>query len=533
MKKVQRHTSILAAAALLFFYATAWLGTPPGNIWNSPDETANAYWSERVAEREPLLIHESLVGFGNGIVHPRSMDVSGDALVPGSFPGIFLLYGSLQFFSKLPLSAMTPILTALAGLVLFSVFRRIFEEKIAFWSALLFFLHPALIYYSGRGLFHNVLFADLLIFALGLFFLHPLGRLYGREHISDDILAGVLFGLALITRASEAPWVILGALALLPFMKKKGLWKRILFVIAGAALPLFIYLNINSSLYGAPFQTGYVAPTSPAAELTASLTLNTALDAAHRALPFGFHPRLVLLHGFDYGLKIFWWFSLAGLLGAASFLAGWKDHDRKQKTYFFSALGIGIWLLLFYGSWFVRDHYDPTRVTMGTSYVRYFLPIYILTLPWVAGGLLWFADKLPKPKRWFMPVMVGLMLILSFRVSVTHGDESLLAVRSTLRENLAKREALKKVIPPGAVIFTEKFDKVLFPDRMLIVPVHDDTAFSAVPVLAQYANVMWYGLDPSEEEYALLEEKASKHGFEIVRKKSPIEGETLYEFRVP
>lgn len=532
MKQSKRYTLYLAAAALLFFYMTAWLGTPPGNIWNSPDETANAFWSMRVAERQPLLVRDFLFGIGNGVIHPRSMDVNGTALVPGSFPGLFLLYGSLQFFTKLPLSAMTPIMTALAAMVLFGLLKRLFDERIAFLSSLLFLLHPALIYYSGRGLFHNVLFVDLLIFAVAVFFLRPLSRLYGREHWADDILAGMIFGFGIITRASEAPWVLLGALVFLFFFKKKA-WKRVPLVAAGAALPLFIFLNINSSLYGAPLQTGYAAPAPPVAEQVASEAVSTALDGVHRILPFGFHPRLVLLHGMDYGLRIFWWFSVFGLLGAAVFLAGWKDQDRKKRAYFFTALGIGVWLLLFYGSWFVRDHYDPTRVTIGTSYVRYFLPIYILTLPWVAGGMVWVAERVPKPRKWLLPALIGLMFVLSFRVAVTHGDESLLAVRSTLRGNLVKRQELRKVIPFGTVVYTDKFDKVLFPDREHIVPVHDETAYATVPTLLNYTRVMWYGLHPSEEAFAHMEAQAEKYGFEIHEKESPADMEALYEFQLP
>lgn len=530
MKYFRKYGFYLAVAALLFFYVTAWLGTPPANIWNSPDETANAFWSERVAERQPLLVRDFIIGIGNGVVHPRSMDVNGTALVPGSFPGLFLIYGTLQFFTGFPLSAMTPIMTALAGLVLFALFKRLFDERVAFWSAMLFFLHPALIYYSGRGLFHNVLFVDLLIFAVGLFVLRPISRLYGKKHAADDVLAGVLFGMALITRASEAPWVILAAFVFIPFLKKKA-WKRVLYVIAGAALPLFIFLNINSSLYGSPLQTGYAAPSLPAASEPATEVLGSALDAVDRALPFGFHPRLVLLHGYDYGLEIFWWFSVAGLLGAAVFLAGWRKQDKRKRWYFLTALGIGVWLLMFYGSWFVRDHYDPTRVTIGTSYVRYFLPIYVMTLPWVAGGLLWIADRIPKPRQWFMPVLVGAMLVLSFRVAVTQGDESLLAVRATLRENVTKRQVLREAIPFDAVVYTEKFDKVLFPDRRFIVPIHDETAFRTVPVLLQYTSVFWYGLDLSVEQLADMEAQGEQYGFQVLEIGRPFDGETLYQFQ--
>lgn len=531
---------VLACIAMGFFYLTSWLGAPPGAIWNSPDETANAFWIERVSGQEPLRVREFIVGIGAGVVHPRSFNVNGTALVPGSFPGLFLLYGGLSFFTGFPISAMTALLTLFAGLAFFALLRRLFDEKVAFWSSVFFFFHPAILYYTGRGLFHNMLFIDLLIFAVAFFILRPFSKKLGSVNWIDSVFAGILFGFAIITRASEAPWVLLSALAFLPFLGV-GRWKRVGHVILGGLLPLFILLSFNASTYGSLLGSGYAIP-SPVQEVTTGLVEGNALASEVQSvsaslLPFGFHPRLIVLHGMDYGLEIFWWFSLAGILGLTVFFMSWCTQDKKKRMYFYVTGAITIWLLVFYGSWFVRDHYDPTRVTIGTSYVRYFLPIYILTLPWVVQGLMWIGERITHTMALkkiqtgrVMVVFAILFALLSFRVAITEGDESLLAVRATLQSNLEKKNIILKAIDKKAVVMTERFDKLLFPEHMNIIPIMDETAFQTVPVILNYAPVYWYGVTPSEELLSRWQRMAREAGLRFEVRESPIEGESVFEF---
>ena len=132
---------ILAVAALLFFGVTSWLGRPAEGLYDSPDETANAFWAGRVAAGQPLAIADPIVGEAGGAVHPRSMAVRGDLLLPGSFPGSFLLFGALQPVSRLPFWMMTPLITALAGLAFYGLLRRLFPEgRTALFAAALFYL---------------------------------------------------------------------------------------------------------------------------------------------------------------------------------------------------------------------------------------------------------------------------------------------------------------------------------------------------------------------------------------------------------
>jgi hypothetical protein len=85
-----------------------------------------------------------------------------------------------------------------------------------------------------------------------------------------------------------------------------------------------------------------------------------------------------------------------------------------------------------------------------------------------------------------------------------------------------------KSIPAEAVVMTERFDKLIVPDRLRIIPATDGGAFSAAAVAASYAPVYWYGLDPSEAELARLKGEASEHDLMLTEPISPIAGETLY-----
>jgi hypothetical protein len=503
---------------------TAWLGRPVERLWNSPDETANAFWAGQVAAGRPLAIHDVVVGLAAGAMHPRSMAVSGDALVPGSFPGLFLMFGALGRILKLPFHVITPIFTALAGLLFGALISKLFDRRTGFWAAILFFTHPAVLYYGARGLFHNELCLDLLIIAAALFALRPFAKWSGRNGKIDDVLGGFVFGWAILTRASEAVWAIPAFLAFLPLMRKDR-WRRLAAALCGAALPAFLFLFLNASLYGSPFKTAYTVP----AAATSAIPPAPAADVVPPSplLPFGLHPSNILAHVWDYGLKLFWWQSLLAAAGFAWWIARWRKADGTQKTYVAAALATAAWLAVFYGSWQVTDRLDPSTVTIGTSYVRYFLPAYLAAIPFAALALTRAADALGKP--WIAVVAVVFGAFLALQLSVYAGDESLRAVRLTLEGNARKKEAMLQVIEPEAVVMTERFDKLLVPERLRIIPATDEAAFRAAAVADMYGlPVYWYGLDPSDEELRRLSAAAVEAGLDLSEPSSPVAGETLY-----
>ena len=510
---------ILIACAVAFIALTVWYGRPAG-LWNSPDETANAFWIERVANGEPRFVRDVVVGIGAGAVHPRSMAVVGDALVPGSFPGMILLYGALLHIFNVPLFLLTPIFTVLAGVLLAAVVGRLFDRRTGLVAAILFFLHPAVLYYASRGLFHNVLFVDLLIFAAAAFTLRS-----DRVH---DALGGFAFGWALATRTSEALWAVPAFALFLPFAGKER-WRRLGWALAGAALPIFLLLQTNASLYGSPFKTAYVAPPTPAVESITPVSLPAETVEPRVVLPFGFDARRVLRNAWHYGIRLFWWQSLLAVAGLLLWCAAFRKSTPVQKTYTIATVAGAAWLAVLYGSWAIRDRLDPSAVTIGTSYVRYFLPAYVAMLPFAAFALVRFADR---AKRKHIPLaLLAICALMSLRVTVFVGDESLQAVRRTLETNMVKRTTLlQDVFPSDAVIMTERFDKLFVPDILRIIPSADQAGFAAATKVADDVPVYWYGLTPSLDETLRLEALANARGFTLSEIPTSIPGETAFIF---
>lgn len=513
----------LIAVALTFFAVTAWYGRPAG-LWNSPDETANAFWIGRVAKGESLAVRDIVVGLGAGAIHPRSMAVVGDALVPGSFTGMILLYGALRLLCKIPLFLLTPIFTVVAGTVFGLLVAKLFDRRTGTIASLLFFLHPAVLYYAARGLFHNVLFVDLLILSAASFVL--------RKDRLGDALGGFAFGWALATRTSEAIWAIPVFALFLPFAGQER-WRRLGIAVAGAALPVFLLLQVNASLYGSPFKTAYVAaPTlSSPASVSAPASDEALAPEPFVRLPFGFDAKRVLRNSWWYGISLFWWQSLLGVFGLGMWLVLWKKATPVQKMYACATVTGAAWLAVLYGSWAIRDRLDPSSVTIGTSYVRYFLPAYVAMIPFAAFGLGRLTETMKR--RGMLAALLVIIGTLTLRTAVFSGDESLRAVRMTLWQNSFKSRALlSDVFPEDAVVMTERFDKLIVPSRMRIIPAVDAVSFSAAALAHAYAPVYWYGLTPSTEERARLDGLADDAGLLLQESFSPIPGETALRFEV-
>lgn len=154
----------------------------PAQVYVSPDETANAFFAERFAESLSLrgLSDPLLESFDR--IHPRSTLVEDGALVPGSFLGLPVVYGFfVMVLGPMVLWILTPLLTILAAHGWRRLVERFTTSAVANISYLLFLLHPAVWYYSARGLMHNVLFLDLLVLAVWLWVVRPVGEVERGE----------------------------------------------------------------------------------------------------------------------------------------------------------------------------------------------------------------------------------------------------------------------------------------------------------------------------------------------------------------
>ena len=92
---------IVIGLALAFFFFYSFLSYKPALgpagqlIFNSPDETANYYFSRQFSENSSLSFADPANLVARGLVAPRSMVVKGSKTISATFNGLPLLYGSL------------------------------------------------------------------------------------------------------------------------------------------------------------------------------------------------------------------------------------------------------------------------------------------------------------------------------------------------------------------------------------------------------------------------------------------------------
>ena len=230
----------------------------PGAIYLSPDETANAIFAESFAHDGTLFLYEPLDPLVENSLFPRSTAAIDGRIVPVGFVGLPAWYGiKMRVLGEWILPFLTAIAAMIAVFLWRAIVTRFAGPRVGWWAAILLALHPAWIYYTARGLLPNVLFVSLLISSAFFFIAHPFQTFKKIPFPLDALLAGLALGGALFVRLSEGLWIAAAfAVGLTMFWKEMG-WKRLGFFVAGLLVALAPMGNLHTSLYGAPWRTGY------------------------------------------------------------------------------------------------------------------------------------------------------------------------------------------------------------------------------------------------------------------------------------
>lgn len=564
---------ILTALAVVFFFVYSYLNfAVPASIFNSPDETSAYFFSKLFAETGRLSQIEPLDFLAPYLIHPRSVYVQNGYLAPGGFLGMPLVYGSLakvflfDFGNPLdsrnrtnPIPFFTPLFAVFGVIAFYFLLRKIWGENMAFLGAVLMFFLPPFWYYSTRGMFPNVLFAVCLIFSAFFFFVIPLGADGAGEQCVCQIKrwreylryfgGGLFLGLALITRTSEIVWLGILGLALAIYFVKKIYWPA---AILGFAALCAVFIPVfwqNQMLYGSFLESGYnvsaigrdVIPSevegshavratdeiSPLATLgrndevvRRSSAIKNIFSVVQRfVLPFGIHPRAVWQNFWNYFIKFFWWFTIPMILGCLIFLYNLFKRRvlEKEIIYFLSFIFISGWLLIYYGGWQFSDNINWQKITIGNSYLRYWLLIFIVGLPFVVVFFRKFLS-LFKTKYAKAAVLVSL-LIFTFSasaISVFAGeDEGIFYVKNQLlRYNEVKQAALK-LTEENSIIITERSDKIFFPDRRIIVWNRGEALGENFKNLSKFAPLYYYNVAFTNEEFRIMNQGLKKMGLTL------------------
>lgn len=521
---LKKPTLILIIFVIIFTGVYAWLVTPietgveVSHRFDWPDETANYFWSKNYAETGQLTVAEPLNIAAQNQIHPRSFNVRSDgALVPGSFLGLILFFGFLaKIFGTGIIIYLTPIFGGLAALALYGILKKIFSQQIAVLSAILLLFHPAWWYYSVTSMLPNVIFVSCLLISI-YFLLRD-----QKNYLYSILLAGLFAGLALSIRPTEFIWLIVVYLVIFFFRQNKFNFLKIILFLVITALMVVPSLYQQQALYGDWLTSGY----SQLDEQGTTISCQICQVSKSLLLPFGFHPTSAVQNFWTHYISRFWWLSLLAILGLVVYMANPVRQRNEIFGYVLLSLFIFGWLIIYYGSWQFSDLLTVHLNTLGLSYVRYWLPLYILALPFIATGLIWLTRFFRQ--RWANFILILLLIFLFYRSAdlvLRAKPDSLLPVKNrivTYKQNAAQ---VFELTESESVIVTVRKDKLFFPERKVI---HTFQALSLndelVDILANLVKVVpvyYYALGPEpslELSQNLTLELVSRVGEEVLYK---------------
>ncbi len=513
--------------------------------FNSPDETANYFWLQRLAQGQALYYFEPLNYPGTNLIHLRSLNTVDGKITPGSFLGLPIIYGFLaKLFGLAVVPYLTPFFSVLGVIFFYLLIKELFKDRsLALVSAVLLSFFPAWFYYSARGMYHNILFISL--FIIGLYILVAVLNITRREAcfkiktLKIDLkfkiynlkfllyfLAGLLIGLSIITRTSEIVW--LSATVILIFMLnfKKIYWPGFILFLAGLWLPLLTLFYYNQILYGSFISAGYrsVIPSGDIIQAAASGLLFKIL-----VTPFGFNLKSILINSYRYLFKFLPYWSIPAMIGGFLFVI-WPRRFfpiayKIRWGYLAYVLGLTVYLSVFYGSWQFSDRIDGRLVSLGSSYLRYWLPIYLVALPL-------FAFLIVSLIRLFLPLLsprwlyyrgialLSCLIILflpSYNLIVRATDESLFLLSDLYRLRLKTEIIVSLTQPDDIFVVYKQADKILFPQRKKIITALAVPAdYQALTRLVKLKRLYYYTFASPATVSFISQRDFEPHGLQLV-----------------
>ena len=527
---------IAAFAALAFLGCLVLLRV--GGMYVSPDETANAFFARTFARTGVLSVFEPINADLDDALHPRSVVSIASRLVPSGFVGLPVLYGSIAAVAGIwSIPLLTPLLAILAIFAWYAMIKKIFDREVALLSAIVLAIHPAWWYYSARSLMPNVPFVALLVLSAFLLAVRPSRN--QKFATIDPILAGSLAGLALFIRPSEIVWLAVASLAAVSFSSTFPLligrrgqrWssrRSVAAFLSGLAIALVPLFAFNVATYGSPLTTGYTAAANVEAGESVSIVPNGTkvpgnlfATVSPIFFPFGISLHDIKVNLLSYGLGLFWWLTILALIGfplafPRKSLA--KEHHAARKSYLAFAVVASAYLAAMYGSWTFFDNPDTTQITIGNSHVRYWLPAFVLSTPFVALGIRWISRRAftEFAQRVAVAVLIVLCLGLSIRVAFLSPQDGIVAAANGLVESRATRDTVNALTETNSVIIVDRADKIFFPDRRVLYPLRDDATYALMPRIALRVPLYYYGITlPQTDVDYLNGDRLAKLGLKI------------------
>ncbi len=563
LRKYWRY-AILFLLAVIFFISTSSFNyfTQSQDFikWMSPDETANYNFTKFYAQEGRLMLFEKYNILAHDIIHPRSVRSDFGWLKPVSFLGIILIYGkiaSLTTYKVIPF--LTPLFAAIGIIFYYLLVKEIFGKRNALISALILSVFPPFVYYSARSMFHNVLFTVLLIMSLYFAYISTKKRKKNSDTgkiksnfidilpILSSGLSGIFLGLTIITRTSELIWLIpVWLIIWLANIKKFGFFKLLVFA-ACLFFALTPAMYWNKILYQSYWRGGYnemnqsilnIADAS--SQIIKSGVVNSQaiksgfIEIKNNFFHFGWQPVKSFKMVYFYFAKMFYWIFWPAFLGFLMLFYKIKKWQAKHYVYLITLFVAAAFLISYYGSWDFHDNPDPKSRTIGNSYTRYWLPVYLGAIPLAVIFLVKISNLLKK--KFLIYGLRALAIIFIFFISIKFvligSEEGLI---KSAGKQLASREQYDQILnltENNSIIVTQYHDKLLFPARKVIVGLFDDSNMTKeYAVLASKLSVYYYNFTfPEKDINYLNNKKLPEFSLKIEAVTKVTEDFTLYRF---
>jgi hypothetical protein len=227
-----------AFVIITVFVATAGLEQFP----NSADEYAYLFQAQQLSEGK--LWDE---------VHPKHEFFEfhhlahKDGKWVGRFPPGWPLLQSLAYILHIPPFIVNTLLGLLGLIITFKLFRRIYDERVAMWSAIAMAFTSFYIFNSATFFSHMAALVE------GLLFIYFCYRFVQEQRTLFAFLAGLFLGILVMTRQLNAVIFFLPVVAYLCYELKFKAIKPLIIIGLGAIPGVAVFLWYNYSITGDPF----------------------------------------------------------------------------------------------------------------------------------------------------------------------------------------------------------------------------------------------------------------------------------------
>lgn len=492
MKKInnQKFIALLIAVGAFILYTTPilFLWYPQWHeskhlAFNWPDANANFWSVSRIVDQASIGEFDSLNILSNFLLHTRSQNVIDGVTLPMAFlPGLFIMASLSWLFGQFASLFVVPSLAAAFVLIFYLLISKLFPDKnLAIVSTILLATLGPWFYFATQVLLPNIVVLFLAILALFAF-------------VDKKYIAGSLFfALAIVCRPPEIIWLLPMLVLFFYYLKPQLSKLRMInsFIIFIAIILWALYLN--KLVFGGYFLTGYANFQTNALPSETHLRADNILSWLS---PFGVNVLLAVKNYIKYFWLLIWPYSIFILLGVWNILKS-KNNDQHKK-YLVVYVVVSVLLVLYYGSWDFADLLVKNLNTISISYVRYFLPIFVMSVPLVVIGIKYLLTNLKHSNFWQTCIIVGLVLFSANQIIFTANDGWLASARY-IYGYYKEYQNIKAVVPAESVIISERSDKYLYPYYRVVVPQGDLELWPRVKSIYGTIGIYYYASDSVEQ----------------------------------